>query len=382
MALLLAGARLLRPTTVVERSWVLVAGGRILAVGSGEPPPADERVDLSGLVLAPGFVDLHVHGGGGASFETGDPHAVEAAVHHHASRGTTTLLASLVTRPMAELESTLALLRDRVGEGTLAGVHLEGPFLAAARCGAHEPSLLRDPVAADVERLLRAGAGSVAMVTLAPERPGGIEAVRRVVGHGALAAVGHTDADHATTVAAIGAGARVATHLFNAMPPLHHRAPGPVAALLDDDRILLELVGDGHHLHPAVVRMVLHRAGASRVAWVSDATAAAGLPDGDHDLAGLPVTVRSGVATLTGSPGTLAGSTSTVADAVRRAVTAGVDVRDAVTAATLTPARALGIADEIGAVEAGRRADLVVLDEDLAVRRVMRGGHWLVEPGG
>lgn len=375
MSLLLTGARVVAPDRILEDGWVLVRGGRIVGVGEGEPSDGGEQVDLSGGLVAPGFVDMHVHGGGGAAFQSGDPREVHAAVDFHRTRGTTTLLASLVTSTLDELATAMAMLRDQVGEGGLAGIHLEGPFLAAGRCGAHDRDLLRAPTSEALEVLLRAGGDALAMVTIAPELDGGLDAVRRVVDAGAVVAVGHTDADYATTVAALDAGARVGTHLFNAMPALHHRAPGPVAALLEDDRVTVEIVVDGRHVHPSVVRATFRAAGSRRVAWVSDAIAAAGKGDGDYVLGGLAVNVRDGAATLAGGD-SLAGSTICVADAVRSSVAAGIDVHDAVTAATATPARTLGLDRELGSIEVGKRADLVVLDADLGVVGVMQKGCW------
>jgi N-acetylglucosamine-6-phosphate deacetylase len=274
------------------------------------------------------------------------------------------------------MTKAVASLAELVQEGLIAGVHLEGPFLSQARCGAHDPSLLRPPAAADVDRLLSAGRGTVRMITLAPELDGGLEAVRRVVGAGALAAVGHTDAGYDVTLAAVDAGASVATHIYNAMPSLHHRTPGPVAALLQDPRVTVELINDGVHLHDAIVTMTLGGCGSERVAFVTDAMAAAGRGDGEYRLARRHVIVRDGVARLADGD-SIAGSTLTAEVALRRAVRLGVDIVDAVSAASTTPARLLGLAETTGAVEEGLAADLVVLDANLGVEAVMRRGTWV-----
>lgn len=354
--------------------WVEVTGERITATGAGRPARAPD-VELGAAVLVPGFVDQHVHGGGGAAYTTGDPADALRAVAFHRAHGTTTTLASLVTAPPADLRRAVDALSELVADGELAGVHLEGPWLSPGRCGAHDPALLRDPDRAELDPLLRGGA--VRMVTLAPERPGGLDAVRRVAGAGALAAVGHTDAGYAPVRDAIEAGARVGTHLFNAMAPLHHREPGPAAALLGDPRVTVELITDGLHVHPALCELVLAAAGPRRVAAVSDATAAAGMPDGSYRLGEIDVVLDGGVARVAGRD-TIAGGTATV-DVLFRTLVAGAPDRHsglvrAVALTSSTPAATLGLG-EVGLLEPGRLADLVVLGPDLRVRTVYRRGR-------
>jgi N-acetylglucosamine-6-phosphate deacetylase len=285
------------------------------------------------------------------------------------------MMASLVTDTTERLEDSVHALAPLVHAGELAGIHLEGPWLSGGHCGAHDPALLRAPDPAEVARLLDAAEGTVRMVTLAPELEGGLDAVRLLVERGVVAALGHSDATDAETRQALDAGVRVATHLFNAMRPIHHREPGPVLALVEDERAFVELIADGVHLHPTV----LHWAATSaphRFLLVTDAMAAAGAADGDHMLGPAAVEVRAGVARLA-SNGAIAGSTLTMDRAVRHAVrTAGLPLHAAVEAATATPARLLGLTD-VGAIEPGRRADLVHLDHDLRVRAVMRHGTWL-----
>jgi N-acetylglucosamine-6-phosphate deacetylase len=368
----------------VGAGWVEVDGDRIVGAGAGAPPrPAD--VDLGDALLVPGFVDMHVHGGAGAAFPDGDAEAALRAVEFHRAHGTTTMVASLVAAGPDELLKTVDALADLVDDGALAGVHLEGPWLAEGRCGAHDPRQLRDPDPDELDRLLRAGGGAVRMVTLAPERAGGLDAVRRIVDSGAVAALGHTDASYALTREAIDAGARVGTHLFNAMAPVHHREPGPAVALLDDDRVTVELVTDGLHVHPALWEHVVRSAGTGRVAAVTDAMAAAGMPDGEYHLGAMRVTVTGGVARLAassdGRAGAIAGSTATTdalfAKVVRHAAVPREEaLRRAVALTATTPARALGLGD-VGAIAPGRRADLVVLDPDLAVNAVYRAGRLL-----
>ncbi len=304
-----------------------------------------------------GLVDIHHHGAVGAEYGVDEEGSRRVAAHHHAA-GADLLVASLVSAPAATLVHQVSTLAPLVADGTLAGIHLEGPFLAEARRGAHDPAALADPDPALVERLVataeaRGAAGALRQMTFAPERPGSAALVAALVAHGIRPAVGHTDADAATTARTLsevagrqGAPALV-THVFNAMPPLHHRAGGPVAAALAAaarGEAVLELVADGVHVAPEVVRMVFETVGPDHVALVSDAMAATGLGDGDYRLGGLEVAVVQGTARLT-STGAIAGSTATLADCVRWAVdVAGVEPEAATRAATTTPARAVGLA--------------------------------------
>lgn len=369
----LANGRLVTPDGIVD-GWLETAGATITAFGPGEPPrPADR--DVAGQWVVPGFVDIHVHGGGGADFTTASAEQARRIVALHRRHGTTTMLASLVTADVETMAASIDALAGLVDEGELTGIHLEGPFLAPARRGAHDAALLRVPEPDVVDRLVSAGPTRVRMVTLAPEQPAAIDAVRRLVDFGVVVAVGHTDATYDQTRAAIDAGATVGTHLFNAMRPVLHREPGPVPALLEDDRVTVELICDGVHLHPAAIRWVLRTASARRVALVTDAMAAAGAGDGDYLLGHLTVRVRDGVARQ--PDGTIAGSTLTMDRAFRCVVDAGASVEEAVTMASTTPAEALGLADEIGSITVGRAADLVVLDRTLHVAAVMVKGSWI-----
>lgn len=340
----------------------------------------------TGGVIVPGFVDIHVHGGGGHSMTLGEPDAVAAAAAFHLGHGTTTIMASTVTAPLDELVATctrIATLIDERGDdpepaARLAGIHLEGPFLATGRCGAQNPAHMIDPTPDAVEALIAAGGRHLRMVTIAPERPGAMDAIRRFVDAGVLVAVGHTDADLAQARAAIDAGATVATHLANAMPPLLHRAPGPIGACLTDARVTCELIVDNLHLDPTMVMLAHAAKGATGLSLITDAISAAGVGDGDYVLGELAVRVSGGAARLVdadGGHGSLAGSTLTMDAALRNAVAAGVPLTDAVMAASTNPARLLGLGDVTGSIAAGCRADLVVLDRELTVRAVLAGGE-------
>ncbi|GAA3834800.1 N-acetylglucosamine-6-phosphate deacetylase [Streptomyces phyllanthi] len=375
----LSGARVVLPTGIVDGGRVIVEGTRIAEDAAGAAESA-EVFDLTGHWLVPGFVDVHNHGGGGASFTSGTAEEILRGIHTHRLHGTTTLVASTVTVDMGFLAERAGLLSELAEQGEIAGIHFEGPFISPCRKGAHSEELLRDPDPAEVRKLIDAARGQARMVTLATELPGGIDSVQLLVEHGVIAAVGHTDASYEQTVEAIDAGATVATHLFNAMPVLGHRAPGPVAALLEDERVTVELINDGIHLHPASLELAFRHAGGDRVAFITDAMDAAGFGDGRYQLGPLEVEVSEGVARLV-EGGSIAGSTLTMDRAFQRAVTVDrLPVEEVVAAISANPAKLLGIYDRVGSLEPGKDADLVVLDAEFALRGVMRRGEWLRVP--
>ncbi|WP_035856769.1 N-acetylglucosamine-6-phosphate deacetylase [Cryptosporangium arvum] len=367
----LTGARVVTPTGVLEPGWVSLSGSTIDAVGSGAHPDG-EVVDLGGGWLLPGFIDLHVHGGGGHDF-TASADDLAAGVAYHRSRGTTRTLVSLVTAPIDALVTQLGWVADAAEAGTgVVGAHLEGPFLAGARCGAQNPAHLLDPTPDAAAELLKAGRGHVRVVTVAPERPGGLALIDQLVAAGVVAAVGHTDAGYETVLTAFERGASLVTHAFNGMRGAHHREPGPVPAALDVG-VPCELINDGVHVHPAAARLLLR----SPLVLITDAIDATGMGDGTYVLGGQDVVVSDGEARLARN-GSLAGSTLTMDVAVRRAVTdVGLDIVDASIAASGTPARLLGLGGVCGAIAPGLDADLVVLDDALELSRVMRAGDWI-----
>lgn len=364
------------PHAPLQAGWVEYAGSTILAVGTGEPPGHRSVRRLGDVTLAPGFVDMHVHGGGGAAFTDGAD-AAHAVLQAHRSRGTTTMVASLVTDTLDALEYNIMQLVPLVKAGQLAGIHLEGPWLCEQYCGAHNPDLLKDPTVADLQRLMEAGAGCIRMVTIAPERMGAIEAIRWLRARGVVVAVGHTCATQQQVAAAVAAGAQVATHLFNAMPAIHHRDPGPVPLLLNEPNVVVELIADGVHVHPSVLSLAVN-ASNERFVLVTDAMAAAGQPDGAYRLGPLDVEVLDSVARVCGT-GAIAGSTLMLEKAVKYAVTAaGIPIEKALRAATLTPANVLGCR-HVGRIARGARADFVVLDARCDVLDVFVGGQ-LIAP--
>lgn len=376
-SLVIHSARLIDDGAVTPDTWVRIEDGIVVGSGTGSTwSPADEVVDATAVagadaVLTPGFVDIHGHGGAGAAFDDGIE-AIRTGRSLHRSHGTTRAVVSLVTASVDDLALRVGEIADLMEtDADILGSHLEGPFLDPAHHGAHEPTLLRAPVAADVERLLTAGRGTVRQVTIAPELPGGLDAIRTIVDAGAAAAVGHTSADAAMAVSAFEAGASILTHAFNAMPGIHHRAPGPVLAAAADHRVVLEAIADNVHLDPHVIGLLFATA-PGRVALITDAMAAAGSADGHYDLGAVSVTVKDGIARADDT-GSIAGSTLTQDVALRRAVEAGASLPDAVRALTRTPAAAVGYADRVGGLDAGQVGDAVLLDAQLRVVRVWVG---------
>lgn len=358
-------------------AWVRFEGDVVAARGTGGGWRDDLRpdatvTDAASRRLTPGFIDLHCHGAGGASVEDGVD-AIETVLAVHVAHGTTRSVLSLVTASVESLAARLETIgRAAASDPRVLGAHLEGPFLDHEFRGAHDPAQLRDADAASVERLLEAANGCLRQVTIAPEHPGARDAIARFTDAGVAAAVGHTGADFDTALAAFDAGASILTHAFNGMRGIHHRAPGPVVAAMHADHVTLEIINDGVHVHPDVVRLAF--AGApGRVALVTDAMAAAGAADGEYVLGSLQVIVAGGVARLL-EGGSIAGSTLTQDEALRRAVDTGIPLAEALGALTEVPAAAIGRASELGRLEPGYAADAVLLGDDLGVESVWAGG--------
>jgi len=371
-------ARLVSGLDTVADAWVRFDGDRVAARGIGDAwrddLPVDASVtDAAGRTLVPGFIDLHCHGAGGASVEEG-AEAIQTLLAVHTAHGTTRTVLSLVTAAVDLLCDRLQVIAGvAASDPRVLGAHLEGPFLDHDFRGAHDPLQLRAADAATVERLLEASGGTLRQITIAPEHPGAAEAIARFVDAGVAVAVGHTGADFETALAAFGAGASILTHAFNGMRGIHHRAPGPVVAAMHADHVTLEVINDGVHVHPDVVRLAF--AGAhGRVALVTDAMAAAGAADGAYRLGSLGVVVEGGVARLL-EGGSIAGSTLTQDGALRRAVVdCGIPLDEAVGAVTVAPAAAIGRAHDLGRLDPGYAADAVLLTPDLDVEAVWGAG--------
>ncbi|MEV0867649.1 amidohydrolase family protein [Brachybacterium paraconglomeratum] len=391
----------LRGTAVLEQglvpdALVLCAGERILWAGPAAHAPAellpeDSRVlEHDGLIL-PGLVDLHCHGGGGASFPDSEgAEEMPAAVLEHRRHGTTSVVASLVTADAATLREKVAQLAGLHRDGEIAAIHLEGPFLSEARRGAQNPAHLTDGDPALVRELAEIAGGALATMTVAPEAAGADEVIDALAGSGAVPSLGHTDGGSAEMTRAVDRSLAAlrrsrgrsplptATHLFNGMRPIHHRDPGPALAALDAasrGEMVVEVIADGVHLDARTVAHVFSIAAEDCVVLVTDAMAAAGMADGRYRLGALDVTVEEGVATLT-EGGAIAGGTAHLVEVLRHAVLeAGVELVAAVRAASTVPARVLGLEDEIGSLAAGRRADVLMVDRALRPVTVLRGGR-------
>lgn len=381
-ATIIHSARLVSDGSETADAWVEMRGGTIAAVGEGETwrsrtssaTVIDARdVAGPGAILTPGFVDIHGHGGGGFSYES-DESDIRAARALHLAHGTTRAVLSLVSGSLEHLTAQAARIAAMTHtDAGILGTHLEGPFLDPGHRGAHDPAALQEATPDAVAALLAAGAGTIRQITVAPELPGAPKAIRTFVDAGVAVAVGHTDADAEATRAAFEAGASILTHAFNAMPPLHHRAPGPVGAATADPRATLEVIADGVHVHPELIR-ILFAAAPGRIALITDAMAAAGARDGRYTLGELEVDVVDGVARVAGTS-TIAGSTLTQDAALRVALKAGIDLPSAVDALTRAPAEAIGVDDRLGILREGFAADAVLLDAALAPRAVWLDGR-------
>lgn len=362
---------------VAENAVITIQDGRIVAVEPG-PPVEDE---FAGLWAVPGFVDTHSHGAVGVSYGDPDVAANQRAIDYHRTQGSTTIFASTVSEPIEKLERQLTVLRGMVETQELAGIHLEGPFLAEEKKGAHDPALLRDPDPESVERLIAAGGPALKMITMAVEREHSEAAARRFTEAGVKVAFGHSNADEAVTRESLNWGVCIVTHLFSAMNSIHHRKPGPVPVLLTDDRCMVELICDGIHHDPVIARMSIDAAGIDRVGMITDAMSATGKGDGRYILGELKVDVENGTARLVttdGSQGAIAGSTHTMAKAFQFLIKeVGCSIEEAAVMTSTTPARWHGLED-VGRLAPGRWADICLVDDDGNLRGVMRRGETIV----
>jgi N-acetylglucosamine-6-phosphate deacetylase len=383
--LVLKNVKLVTPEGVLNDGWIKLADGRIEALGSGSAAAVSgeaQAIDGGGGWVLPGFIDVHVHGGAGHDFMDADEEGLREITKFHASHGTTGILATSLTASRDELTGVL----DRVSRfmagsmpyAQVLGVHFEGPFVSDKWKGAQNPDYILPPQLEWLEEWVRCYPGIIRIQTLAPEAEGALDYIERLDSHGIVPACGHTDATYAQIIAAADRGLRHAVHTFNAMRPYHHREPGTVGAVLTDDRIFAEVIADGHHVHAAGIEMLRRAKGPERVILVTDAMAAAGMPDGDYRLGGLPVTMTCGVARLTHS-GNLAGSTLTMIESLRHMVREiSVPIADASRMASGNPARQLGIDSVTGTLEAGKRADVLLLSDQLELERIWIGGREFV----
>lgn len=350
-----------------------------------EQSSADGKTyDASGCYVIPGLTDLHFHGCVGEDFSDATPDGLQKMADYELSRGVTQICPAGMTLGEDQLtricENAAAHRAKNPGGAELVGLHLEGPFLCKAKKGAQNEAFLHDPDPAMLHRLQQAAQGMVKLVTLAAEQPGALEFIRSAQEDGITVSLGHTTADYDTACAAYEAGARQATHLFNAMPPFTHRAPGVVGAAFDHPQVKVELISDGVHIHPSVVRAVFQLFGAGRVILISDSLRATGMPDGRYPFGGQEIEVHGNRATMADDPNTLAGSVSDLMACMRSAVSFGIPLHDAVRAAAVNPAQVLGVFDRLGSLDVGKTANLAILDRDLNLKDVFFRGQ-LVDRG-
>ena len=362
---------------------ILVENGRIAAVSREDmPTPAGvPAYDAEGRMVIPGMVDVHTHGRAGGDFTTADPALLVKMAEAYLDSGVTTVLPTLASAPLRDMEEAIDRInalraQAAASEGKLAhvaGVHLEGRYLNVKRRGAHAADLLVTPDADEMEALMTRVEGA-RHVSAALELDESGEFLRRALALGATLSMGHTDASYATAEALIAQGVTALTHTFNAMPPLHHRDGGAVAAGLLSDKAYCELICDGFHIAPHMVKLAYRLAG-QRLTLITDSMEATGCADGEYSIAGNPVTVKDGKART--HDGAIAGSTLTMWEAVQNLCEfAGASLEDAVYAATMAPAREIGLESEIGSIEVGKRADLLVLENESEIGRIMCGGWW------
>jgi N-acetylglucosamine-6-phosphate deacetylase len=339
---------------LVGETWIETSENLIRSVNSGVNPRADHIIDGT---LIPGFIDIHCHGGAGSYFSNAS--RVQDVIKVHREHGTTGIIASLVTESIEDLKVQIAALVPFYKSGQILGIHLEGPYLSHARCGAHEPSLLINPDVAEIKELLEIGAGAIAMITIAPELPGAIEAIKYLSAAGVKVAIGHTNGDFKDAAAGANAGATIVTHFMNAMSK--EKTEGSISSfVLVDERLSVELILDGHHV-PFTTASEIIRAIGNRVMLVTDAMAAAGGSDGSYTIGKLEVKVEDSVARLTNN-NALAGSTLTMDQAFHNAIkNCGVSIPQAVLMSSTNPALALGLSDR-GSIAVGKRADLLAYD--------------------
>jgi N-acetylglucosamine-6-phosphate deacetylase len=376
-------ARIVLPEQVISNGFLEIADGRIVKVAEGEPSSSTSELvyDAHKATITPGFIDLHVHGGNGGTFTSIDPAEHNLAREFHLKNGTTSMLASTHT---TEFSSLLAILKslaessrsNRNGSKVL-GIHTEGPFISEHKPGAHVIAQLKTGDLSSIEEVLLAADNFVSMVTVAPEIPGGLEAIKYLSKKNIISSIGHTNATYAQAVEGIKAGARSTTHLFNAMSPLAHRDPGAVGAVLDNEDIFAELILDGIHIHEAIFRIALKSKGVDRINLITDATSLAGLADGEYgEVPDRAVTKIGGKIVLSGTD-TLAGSALSMNMVYQNAAKfAQLTLSELSKISSLNAAKILGKESEIGSLEVGKLADLVLLDAESKVCATMIEGEW------
>lgn len=354
----------------------LCTDGALIAQTSGD----GQELDASGCYVIPGLVDVHFHGCVGEDFSDATPDGLQKIADFELSQGVTYICPTGMTLPEDQLtaicKTTAAHRAKNPGGAEVVGAHLEGPFLCMAKKGAQNGDYLHAPDAEMLKRLQEAAGGSVRLVTLAPEEPGSVEFIKAAKDMGIHVSLGHTVANYDTARAAFEAGADHATHLYNAMPPLAHRDPGVIGAAYEFPHVKPELICDGIHIHPAVVRLTFDLFGKERMIIISDSLRATGMPDGEYPFGGQMIEVHGNRATILGHPETLAGSVTSLMGCLRQAISFGIPAADAVRACTYNPAQSIGIDDRAGTLDVGKEASIVLLDQkDLSIKAIIFKGQ-------
>jgi N-acetylglucosamine-6-phosphate deacetylase len=382
MPTIITAARMVTPIEWIEAPIVVVEDGQIIALRSrgDAETPAGHVLNFPDLLLAPGFIDIHIHGGAGRDAMEADESALAQIELQLVKHGVTAYLPTTVTAPQEKtlkaldgLGKLIANANKNHGRAAPLGIHLEGPFISHEKRGVHPPQDLLPPSPQALDYFWQASAGTIRMMTIAPELPGAVETIRHARTLGVHSSLGHSNATYQETQSGISAGANHATHTFNAMRALDHRDPGILGAVLENDELTADIIADGIHVHPSVLELFLRAKGADRAILITDAISATGMPDGIYSLGGLEVQVSNGRCEYQGK---LAGSVLTLDRAIRNVMTfAGWPLQQAIKLATLNPAQRLGISDQRGLLAGGRRADLVVLTPEGQVAHTIIGGE-------
>jgi N-acetylglucosamine-6-phosphate deacetylase len=382
MPTIITAARLITPVEWIEAPMVVVEDGHITALRSRSDAeiPAGQLLNFPDLILAPGFIDIHIHGGAGRDAMEASESALAQIERQLIKHGVTAYLPTTVTasqekilKALGGLGKLIATTNKNQGRATPFGIHLEGPFISHVKRGVHPPQDLLPPSPQTLDRFWQASAGNIRMMTIAPELPGAPETIRYACTLGVHSSLGHSNATYQEAQSGISAGADHATHTFNAMRALDHRDPGILGAVLENDELTADIIADGIHVHPSVLNMFLRAKGVDRAILITDAISATGMPDGIYSLGGLEVQVNNGRCEYQGK---LAGSVLTLDRAIRNVMSfAGWRLQETVKLATLNPAQRLGISDQRGLLATGRRADLVVLTPEGQVAHTIIGGE-------